>query len=237
MKARARVKLARGMLVSRVSMCRAIFVAFSMAVCLCAQNAPPVVLTVEGQGVPARTAPTDYQAKAAIGPITIAADFVGHSIPTSQGLMTSEDYVCIEVAFYGPGGMKVKLATDDFSIRINGKKQASPSAPFGMMMKSLKDPEWQPEVPEGPKSKGGGINTGGGGGAQGDPKPEPPKMPFPLRRAMEQKVLKATLAEGDRPVPQAGLIFFPYRGKDASIKNIEVIYSGAAGKATLVFEQ
>ncbi len=62
-------------------------------------------------------------------------------------------------------------------------------------------------------------------------------MPFPLRRAMEQKVLKATLAEGDRPVPQAGLIFFPYRGKDASIKNIEVIYSGAAGKATLVFEQ
>lgn len=80
--------------------------------------------------------------------------------------MTSEDYVCIEVAFYGPDRAKVKLATDDFSIRINGKKQASPSAPFGMMMRSLKDPEWQPEVAEGPKSKGGGISTGGGGGGR-----------------------------------------------------------------------
>ena len=237
MRARARVKLARGMLVSRVSIYRAIFVAFSMAVCLRAQNAPLVAAPVKGEGVPARTSPTDYQAKAATGPITIAADFVGHSIPTPQGLMSSEDYVCIEVAFYGPDGTKLKLATDDFSIRINGKKQASPSAPFGVMMKSLSDPEWQPEVPEGPKSKGGGISTGGGGGAQGEPKPLPPKMPFPLRRAMEQKVLKATLAEGDRPVPQAGLVFFPYRGKDASIKNIEVIYSGAAGKAALVFEQ
>ncbi len=202
----------------------------------CAQPALPV----EGQGVPARTSPADYQAKAEAGSFTIAGDFVGHSIPTPQGLFTSEDYVAVEIAFYGPAESKLKLAAEDFSIRINGKKMASPNAPFGLVFKSLTDPQWQPPETEGggggPKSKGG-VSTGGGGGAQGDPKPLPPKMPFPLRRAMEQKVQKAVIAEGDRALPQAGLIFFPYRGKDTAIHNIEVIYSGAAGKATLVFEQ
>ena len=36
-------------------------------------------------------------------------------------------------------------------------------------------------------------------------------------------------------LPVAGLVFFPYRGKDTSIHAVELIYSGAAGKATLTF--
>ncbi len=220
----------------RNSICHALIATVFWVVGADAQTALPT----EGQGVPARTAPADYQAKAEAGAYTIAGDFVGHAVPTSQGLFNSEDYVTVEIAFYGPAAAKLKLAAEDFSIRINGKKIATPSAPFGLVFKSLKDPEWQPPVVEGggggPKSKTG-MSTGGGGGAQGDPKPEPAKMPFPLKRAMEQKVQKAAISEGDRALPQAGLIFFPYRGKDTGIHNIEVIYSGAAGKATLVFEQ
>ena len=77
--------------------------------------------------------------------------------------------------------------------------------------------------------------SGGGGGGQGESNepPTPPKMPFPVRRAMEQRVLKATLPEGDRALPVAGLIFFQYRGKTQGIKSLELIYSGPAGKATL----
>jgi hypothetical protein len=105
-----------------------------------------------------------------------------------------------------------------------------------MALKSLKDPEWQPPVSsEEGKSKGG--VSGGGGGAAGDPKPLPPKMPFPLRRAMELKVTKAVLAEGERELPQAGLVFFPYRGKDEGIRQLELIYTGAAGTVTLTFER
>ena len=38
---------------------------------------------------------------------------------------------------------------------------------------------------------------------------------------------------GERPLPQAGLLFFLYRGKSEGIKSLELIYNGAAGKATL----
>ena len=50
---------------------------------------------------------------------------------------------------------------------------------------------------------------------------------------MEQKVQKASLAEGDRPLPQAGLIFFEHRGKTTSA---ELIYSGPTGKAILTLQ-
>ena len=61
-------------------------------------------------------------------------------------------------------------------------------------------------------------------------------MTFPERRAMEQKVQKATLPEGDRALPVAGLIFFQYGGKTKGIKSLELIYSGPAGKATLTLQ-
>ena len=52
-------------------------------------------------------------------------------------------------------------------------------------------------------------------------------MPFPLRRAMEQQVQRSAMQEGDRPLPQAGLLFFHYRGKAEGIRSLELIYSGA----------
>ena len=58
-------------------------------------------------------------------------------------------------------------------------------------------------------------------------------MPFPLQRAMEQKVQKVALPEGDRPLPQAGLVFFSYHGKEKGIHSVELTYSGPAGKALL----
>jgi len=188
----------------------------------------------ETSGLPARTAPSDYQAQAKAGPITIAADFTSHSIPTAQGPLTSEEYVAIEVAFFGDPGAKALIAAEDFSLRINGKKTTIPSQPFGLMMRTLSDPEWIPEEPADTGKSKGGISAGGGGAA-GDPKPLPPKMPFPLRRAMEQRALKSVLPSGERPLPQAGVVFFQYRGKDSGIHAVELIYSGAAGKATLTF--
>lgn len=190
---------------------------------------------VEVHGVPARAGAVDYQTKAEVGGVTIAADFVGHAVPTLDGMFTNEDYVVVEVAFYGKPDAKLKLTWEDFSLRINGKKMPTPATQFGLTLKSLKDPEWQPPVSADDGKSKGSIN--GGGGAAGDPKPLPPKMPFPLRRAMELKVTKAVMAEGERSLPQAGLLFFPYRGKDEGIRQLELIYTGAAGMATLSFER
>jgi hypothetical protein len=58
-------------------------------------------------------------------------------------------------------------------------------------------------------------------------------VPVPLQRAMAQRVQRASLPEGERNLPQAGLLFFQYRGKTKNLQSLELIYDGPAGKATL----
>ncbi len=188
------------------------------------------------RGMPPRAAATEYQAHAQAGMVTIGAEFMGHSVPTPEHTFATDDYVIVETGLFGPPGSRTTLSRDDFSLRINGKKMAQPSEPFELVFRSLKDPEWQPPESKEEKGSKGGLTTGGAGGGADKLPPLPPKMPFPLRRAMEQQVHKSTMEEGDRPLPQAGLLFFSYHGKRESIKSLELIYNGAAGKATLTLE-
>jgi hypothetical protein len=187
--------------------------------------------------LPPRAAASEYQAQGKAGDVTIGAEFAGHSVPTPEHTFSSEDYIVVEAGLFGPPGAHTTLARSDFSMRINGKKVASPSEPYELVFHSLKDPEWQPpEAPEAKESKSS-LTTGGGGGGGGDKLPPiPPKMPFPLRRAMEQRVQRSAMQEGERPLPQAGLLFFRYGGKAEGIKSLELIYSGAAGAVTLTLQ-
>jgi hypothetical protein len=205
--------------------------------CLCgqAQNTPtppgkdtPIN---ETKGLPPRVAPTDYQAHAQAGTVTVAAEFTGHSVATMQGTFSTEDYVAVETAVFGPPGARLKLSIQDFSLRINEKKTLS-SQPYGLVFHSLKDPEWEPPASAEGKSK----TSIGTGGNKSDPPPAPVHMPIELQRAMQQHVQKSALPEGDRALPQAGLIFFDYRGKTEHIHSLELIYDGPAGKATLTLQ-
>jgi hypothetical protein len=186
----------------------------------------------EGKGMPPRATPSDYQAHAEAGAFTVAAEFTGHSVSTPQAILSTEDYVAIEVAIYGPPEAQVKLSHEDFSLRINGKKTALAAQPYVLVLTSLKDPEWAPPAPTGSKGK---TTFGGGGKGQGDDgaPPAPVHIPIEVERAMGQRVQKASLPEGDRTLPEAGLIFFQYRAKTDNLRSIELIYSGPAGKATL----
>ena len=185
----------------------------------------------EALGMPARTAPTEYQAHAQAGTISIGAEFMGHSVPTPQAIYSSEEYVIVETGLFGPPDARLLLSAQDFSLRINGKKTALSTQHYELAFHTLKDPEWEPPAVEKSKTS---LNTGGGG--QNDAPPAPPKMPLELRRAMELRVQKAALPEGERVLPQAGLIFFEYRGKAQNIKSVELIYDGPAGKATLTLQ-
>lgn len=186
---------------------------FLMAASLMAQTAP-------------RSAPADYMAQAKAGSITLAADFVGHAVPTNEGTFTSEDYVVVELGVFGPAGTRAQLAFNNFSVRINGKKMPMPAQPYGAALKGLSDPEWIAPKVEDDKTKR----------QPGEPAPMAPKMPFNLRREMDLKVQKCVLPEGDRQLPVAGLLFFPYRGKAEAIRTVELVYEGSAGTATLNFE-
>jgi hypothetical protein len=202
---------------------RTLVLAFATTAFLCAQGLPP------------RTAPTEYQVVGKAGDVTLAADFVRHSVPTAQGTLSTEDYVVVELAMYGPPGAKTTISMDDFSLRINGKKQPLKGQPYGLVLASIKDPEWAPPDAAPAKGSKGGLTSGGGGGGDKNSNEPPPvvKVPIELQRAMAQRTQKASLALGERALPQAGLLFFQYRGKAQNITSVELLYSGAAGKATL----
>ena len=189
--------------------------------------------STEAKGMAPREAAANYQSQAKVGKLTIGAEFMRHGIPTAQNELTTEDYVIVEAGVFGAPGDHATLSVGDFSLSINGKK-AVPSVPYGMVLSSVKDPEWEP--PETPSQKKGGSGLSTGGGGNSDPPPLPPKMPMPLQHAMHLKVQKAAMPEGDRALPVAGLLFFLYRGQVKSIKSVELQYAGPAGKATLTLQ-
>jgi hypothetical protein len=197
-------------------------------------QAPPAKdAAAETRGIPPRATPADYQFQAKAGNVTIAAEFKGHSVPTSEGTLNSEDYVVIETALFGPPDTKLKLSIGDFTLRINGKKNVLPCQPYGLVAGSVKDPEWEPPASSSSKSK---TSLGGGGKDANEPPPSPPPVPIEVRRAMAQHVQKASFPEGERVLPEAGLIYFQYRGKTSGIHSIELMYAGPAGKATLALQ-
>ena len=139
----------------------------------------------------------------------------------------------VEAAFFGAAGARLQISTEDFSLRINGKKVPLPSRPYGMVASTLKDPQWAP--PESAKQEKSKTSIGGGGQSDSGP-PKEVKVPIELQRAMAQHTQKASLALGDRVLPQAGLLFFQHRGKVQNITALELIYAGAAGKASLTLQ-
>jgi hypothetical protein len=182
--------------------------------------------------LPPRSLPGDYQAQGKAGSVTIAAEFVQHSVPTPEATFTTEDYVTVETAVFGPAGQKLTLTPGDFSLRVNGKKQALPSVPFGPVFRGLKNPDWemQQAAVTAQKAK---MSMGGGGDQQSDAKPSPPKMPIEVQRSMEQKVQRASFPEGERALPQAGFLYFEYRGNMKGVRSLELVYAGPAGKVTI----
>lgn len=189
--------------------------------------------TADPQVLPPRAAASEYLSQAKAGTISIGAEFKGHIVPTPEGHLTNEDYVTVEIGMFGPEGQPLKLAVTDFSLRINGKSPL-PAQPYGLLAKMLRDPEQEPLSKD--KDKPKTSMSGGSGQQPGDPPPAPKKIPVETQRAWAQRVQKASLPEGDRPLPVAGFIYFQYRGKSEGIKSLELTYEGAAGKATMALE-
>ena len=174
------------------------------AICLCGQGqnspTPSAGAQIETKGMPPRATPADYQAHAQAGTVTIGAEFAGHSVPTLQGPLTTEDFVVVETGLFGSPDARLRISADDFSLRINGKKTPLTSRPYGMVLSSVKDPEWEPPEKAASKSKTS-LDTGGGQGGANEPPPVV-HIPIEVQRAMAQRVQKATLPEGDRPFPR-----------------------------------
>ena len=215
-----------------------IIAVLSAAICLYGQeqSTPATAAPVEAKGMPPRATPADYQAQAQAGTVIVAAEFAGHSVPTMQGPLSTEDFVVVETGFFGPPDARIKLSAGDFSLRINGKKTPLPSLPYGMVLSSLKDPEWSP--PEAAKSKSkGGLSTGGNGD-QSDSNAPPHRGQDPHRgTARDGTARSKSHAPGRRPGPFPGRThLLPVPRRRQGIHSVELVYSGSAGKATLALQ-
>jgi hypothetical protein len=210
-------------------------IAVILAALLSGQASPQAtdVRPGEAKGLPPRATPGDYQTHVQAGAVTIAAEFTGHSVATSDAALTTEDYVTVELGIYGKPDARLRVSINDFSLRINGRKQLYAAEPYGAIFHSLKDPSWVPPTPPESHSK---TSLGGSGGAPDAGPPPPVHMPIEVERRMQQNVQKAALPEGDRALPVAGVIFFPYRGKESGVHSVELIYTGPAGKATVALQ-
>jgi hypothetical protein len=94
--------------------------------CLCIKTAYLQTAAPDSaiQSIPPRQMPSDYQAQAKVrGELILAAEIAGHAIPEPKGSLTTDDYVVVETAAYGPPGSRLRISAGDFSLRINGRKQ------------------------------------------------------------------------------------------------------------------
>jgi hypothetical protein len=183
-------------------------------------------------GLPPRATPGDYQFRVQAGKATIVGEFMGHAVPTLEGgPYTTEDFVMVETGFFGPPGTRLDISYQNFALRINGKKPI-PAEPYLSVFKSLKDPDWDdPNKKDDNKTQ---FNTGGGNTS------DPPRlihMPIERQRTMQARVVKVSLGEGERPLPQAGILYFEYHSETKGIHTLELIYNGSAGKATLQMQK
>src|SRR5258707_2568680 len=82
--------------------------------------------TKEIRGLPPRATAADYQANAAAGTGTIAAEFFGHAVPTAQGALSTETLVVVEAGIFGQPDAGIQVSLGNFSLRINGKNDPLP---------------------------------------------------------------------------------------------------------------
>jgi len=204
---------------------------------------------VAGQGTVARKSAAEYPVQAVLPNLTLAAEFLVRSLPARGLTFVLEDYLVVEVAVFPAPGQTVAVAARHFSLRLGGKKKEvlSPHGPE-FVMASLKYPDWerrrQLEAVAGAGS--GAVILGRppaverfpGDRRPGYPPPRPPApdaeiRPEPVRA--EEVVAETVLSENEAKLPISGYLYFPYKGKTATIRPVELVYQGPAGTATLRF--
>jgi hypothetical protein len=204
----------------------------------------PLLATVTllgAQGTPPKTAPTDYPVHVQMDTVTLAAEYLVHSLPTTQGTVVANDYLVVEVAFFGPLYSRLKMSPDNFALRINAKGDPLTTEAPGMVSQSIKFPGAHPHL------ETTGTVTNGDGTVTVGPRPPPSRFPgdgndrthaptlseVNEENSVQYRVQAASLPEGEHSLPRSGLLYFFYRGKTKNIRTLELFYNGPMGKSTL----
>lgn len=189
-----------------------------------------------------------------LGAREIAAESMVHSLLGADGNVHVRDYLVIEVTFTPARGETLRLAHEQFRLRIDGKKTLLfPQSPQ-MVAASLKYEDWEqrPTVIGSGSVGNAGVILGRPQRTErfpGDQRPTLERMPGPVPRAPQQEdrsgidrqqkqepwdlAVSAALQEGEVRRPVKGVIYFPFKGKAHKIKKLELHYNGPAGEAVI----
>jgi hypothetical protein len=160
------------------------------------------------------------------------AEFCGHSIPHNGTTYFTDRHLVIEVEILPDKGSPLRLASGDFQLRVNGRKELLPSESPGMVAAGLKYSDWN--TPTQLQAQAGPVILGAprqeprfpGDNRTGVPNRVPQTETIekaPVKTDAEA-VIDAALPEGPTLGPTKGLVYFPYRGKMKSIKSVEILW-------------
>jgi hypothetical protein len=202
------------------------------------------VILLSAQGTKPKNHPADYPVHVQLEALTVAGEYLVHTIPNAKATLIANDYLVVEAAFYGPRFSRLKMSPDNFSLRLNGKGNPLPSEPYGLVAQSIKFPGIHPHL-----EATGSLSAGDGTIVIG---PRPPQSRFPgdgndrlppnlaptitevnEENDIEYRVRHASLPEGEYTLPISGLVYFYYRGSTKDIHSIELLYNGTMGQTTL----
>ena len=195
---------------------------------------------------------SDYSAHATAGNVTLAADYLVRAIFVEGGVLVSRGYLVVDVAVYSKLG-PVNISPAYFSLRLNGSKAPILAQPAFIVANSFD--YHRPDTGEPGATLSAGVGNAGvtigqpGQRTNTPPDPNTRNVP-PARRVPEtpnpyatsnappaftnrELVERAALPLGDVEPPVSGAVFFAYQGKPESLKSVELLYDGPAGKVVL----
>lgn len=192
--------------------------------------------------MPARATPGDYPASAQAGPHTLAADFLGHTVPAPESPFVLIHYIVVEAAAFPDRNTSFTFVSERFSLKLNGKTALLAQLP-GMVAASVKYPSW--DSPRQMTAEAGVGNAGvilgrdrtprfpGDRRAPQAPPGSPPTVQTETGAEPWDWVGRLAWQDGPFQGPSAGLLYFPYRGNLAKLKTVQLIYNGPEGLITL----
>src|SRR5579872_2770761 len=92
-------------------------------------------------GTEPKPSAADYPVHAMDGETGIGAEYTVHSFSHGEAYYIAKDYLVVEVALFPAAGKTIDVHAIEFSLRINGRKQALIPGSPEMVAASLSHPE------------------------------------------------------------------------------------------------
>jgi len=204
------------------------------------------------QGDPKKSA-REYAASARLPDFELGAEYHGRTFFSDGKAYDSGDFLTVEVAIYPAKPVQVRIS--QFALRLNGRKELIYAQPPGLVATAFRLQPWDEtrrRVVVGAGTPDGGILVGapapgprfpGDRGSPQGPAPRAPKPDYEGKIDREQEpaydeILKREgLAEIEATKPLRGYLFFPYRGKLAKLKSIDLVLLGGTEPTAIVLKK